>query len=69
MYKNASLSCSWSKAVRINDDECFKFTVSIGVAAIHPQYTQLRQAFTQADEALYNAKKNGRNCTYVENTA
>jgi diguanylate cyclase (GGDEF)-like protein len=52
--------------VHLDNGECLKFTVSVGVAAVHHHYTELRQAFTQADEALYQAKKQGRNCTCLE---
>lgn len=46
------------------DDEKVVVTVSIGVAAYdgHPDYQQVMR---RADQALYRAKENGRNCVVV----
>lgn len=38
------------------------YTISLGVLTVFPnQYTQLETLYTTCDEALYNAKSNGRN--------
>lgn len=41
-------------------DLAFKITVSIGIAAIHPE-GKLEECFGNADRALYRAKESGRN--------
>ena len=39
----------------------FNFTVSIGIAQMQPQQNDLNLLIKNADLALYEAKKNGRN--------
>lgn len=46
--------CEW------NDQEV-SVTVSIGVASMHPDIQKGQELLQNADEALYNAKRNGRN--------
>ncbi len=40
-------------------------TVSIGVASLHNDDTQISDILKRADNALYDAKRNGRNCVKV----
>lgn len=42
-------------------NEKIKFTVSIGVAMLHPSDTDLESILHRSDLALYEAKRNGRN--------
>lgn len=42
-------------------DQRIPLTVSVGVAAIMPSDTSADAALSRSDEALYRAKKNGRN--------
>lgn len=56
-----------SHAFRINEKE-FHITISLGIAAIpHPKIANPRELVDAADQALYNAKKNGRNRVEVFN--
>jgi len=56
-----------SHAFRINEKE-FHITISIGVAAIpHPKIANLQKLVDAADQALYSAKRNGRNRVEVFN--
>ena len=49
------------KASQISD----RVTVSIGIFTVKPtRNCKLRNAIQRADEALYDAKANGRNMTY-----
>ena len=43
-----------------------RYTISIGIAEITPEFTHLKPVFQFADSALYQAKATGRNkiCTY-----
>ena len=41
------------------------FTVSIGVAAIHCNTDDIEDILKVADDALYKAKAEGRNCVEV----
>ena len=52
--------------VRIPGGGSFTFTVSIGVAALHPGETAIDAALARADEALYRAKRGGRNRVVAE---
>lgn len=47
--------------VNIQDKFFFHFTVSIGVSQLQPQQNDLNVLIKNADIALYQAKKNGRN--------
>ncbi len=50
----------------IDDGRKISFTVSLGVAGRLPQgLSRLEKLFQQADEALYQAKQNGRNRVYA----
>jgi diguanylate cyclase (GGDEF)-like protein/PAS domain S-box-containing protein len=40
-------------------------TASFGIATINPAATELTEALARADEALYDAKKAGRNCIKI----
>lgn len=56
-----------SRTFRIDEKE-FHITISIGVATIpHPKITNPQDLVDAADQALYNAKKNGRNRVEVFN--
>jgi len=50
-----------SKKISIYDGHIIQFTVSLGVDAILPTDINIEQALTRADNALYLAKKSGRN--------
>ncbi len=47
--------------VSANDDTTVRFTVSIGVAVMRTERSTLDDLFTEADGALYQAKREGRN--------
>jgi len=47
------------------DNEIIKFTVSLGVAAGQLEYKTISVALKHADQALYKAKENGRNCVEI----
>lgn len=55
--------------VYLSHAKFINFTISIGIAEIRPECRELRQVFSQADAALYNAKKRGRNRTCLANVA
>jgi diguanylate cyclase (GGDEF)-like protein len=44
------------------NEHTFKLTVSIGVTSLHSEDKDFSQALQRADEFLYKAKKQGRNC-------
>lgn len=46
--------------IKFNSKE-IKVTASIGISQICPKHKDYFEAFSEADEALYRAKKNGRN--------
>lgn len=46
---------------RFRDDPALRFTSSIGIAAARPHYASTRDWIAAADEALYKAKRAGRN--------
>ena len=50
------------------NDETVRFTVSIGLASVDQQQPNLEHTIDLADQALYLAKKQGRNqtCTFLE---
>ncbi|MFD1019773.1 diguanylate cyclase [Thalassobacillus hwangdonensis] len=50
---------------RLPDGKKINFTVSIGVATFNGQPESKDDLFQQADDALYNAKQNGRNLVYT----
>ncbi len=47
------------------EDKALTVTISIGVAEMLPQGDTLERLIQRADEALYDAKNAGRNCTRV----
>jgi len=47
--------------VWLGDDARMPITVSIGVAAIHPDHLNVEDMIADADLALYEAKRGGRN--------
>jgi diguanylate cyclase (GGDEF)-like protein len=47
--------------IRIEGDKSLGITVSIGASTLQPSVDSLKQLVGQADEALYRAKKTGRN--------
>lgn len=51
----------------LQDGQVFSVGVSIGVAAVTPELTDMASVLCAADSACYQAKKGGRNCvaTYV----
>jgi diguanylate cyclase (GGDEF)-like protein/PAS domain S-box-containing protein len=50
-----------AKTPLVQDKRTVSMTVSIGVAAIDPRYSETDQILIRADKALYRAKENGRN--------
>jgi diguanylate cyclase (GGDEF)-like protein len=54
------LSALRTTEVRIGDHKTVRFTVSIGVASLTPEVQDLASVIQRADEALYKAKKEGR---------
>ena len=50
-----------NEAVRSDEGEPVRFTVSVGVAALAPQDTAFETLLQRADRALYQAKDGGRN--------
>lgn len=50
--------------IKSPSDECISVTVSIGLAAYEGGMT-IDMFSDKADDALYQAKKNGRNCLIV----
>jgi len=46
---------------KINDTDTIQKTVSLGVASLHPDGDSAESLLKRADEALYEAKNNGRN--------
>jgi diguanylate cyclase (GGDEF)-like protein len=53
-------------ALRFDADQRLHPTVSIGVARRRPDEATAREAITRADQALYRAKRDGRDRTYLE---
>lgn len=51
-------------AIEINKNEEIHITASFGIAAIEPNVT-IEETIEHADEALYKAKSEGRNCTRI----
>jgi diguanylate cyclase (GGDEF)-like protein len=49
--------------------DCLSVTVSIGVAEPSTRHRQPEQVIQSADQALYRAKNNGRNCVELASTA
>jgi diguanylate cyclase (GGDEF)-like protein len=54
VHESTSVSVDAGKSVRV--------TVSIGVAALNSNDVSFDDILSRADDCLYNAKKNGRNC-------
>lgn len=52
------------EAIKVGCQEVF-MTVSLGVAALEPGMAQVEELYKAADQALYQAKQNGRNCVEV----
>ena len=48
-------------------DDILKFTVSIGVSYVNKDENNIEKALKRADEALYDAKENGRNQVCLHN--
>lgn len=51
----------------IQDGKQIKMTVSIGIAALSGADTEVNSALARADNALYLAKQQGRNCVVLDN--
>lgn len=49
--------------LKIDDGTTLQYTISIGIAEFSVQNPDLNSVINRADEALYQAKKNGRNQT------
>jgi len=56
------------ESTEINYDEIdkFFFTISIGIAILSENDSNIENVIKRADEALYRAKENGRNQVYIE---
>jgi diguanylate cyclase (GGDEF)-like protein len=52
---------SIARALLLTDSGTISITISLGVAAIHPQTLNLASLIENADKALYAAKHSGRN--------
>ncbi len=50
-----------------NQVQEIRVTVSIGIAGLGPKITNSKSLVKYADEALYRAKKEGRNCVIIHN--
>lgn len=48
------------------DGKHIPITISVGVASLQPAMTTSEELLRVADQALYEAKKNGRNCTVIK---
>lgn len=48
------------------DGKHIPITISVGVASLQPTMTTSEELLRIADQALYEAKKNGRNCTVIK---
>jgi len=46
----------------VRDGRELRFTVSLGIAAISPQHSTVHALYSAADQALYRAKAQGKNC-------
>lgn len=53
----------------VHNHATLRYSVSIGVAVIDAEKTNIENLLSQADKALYAAKEAGRNCTRVFGTA
>lgn len=63
---------SVSQATVCSQEIKLNYTVSLGVATLNPDITQASVWLRQADDALYNAKHNGKNqvtCAVTKNAA
>lgn len=60
------LRMAFAEAPQRAEDEVFRCTVSIGLAVSDATCCDLYSLLTNADRALYRAKKAGRNCALVE---
>jgi diguanylate cyclase (GGDEF)-like protein len=56
-------------ALRFNGFADLRPTVSVGLARRQPHEPSVRDTVTRADQALYAAKRDGRNRTYLERDA
>ncbi|MEM7230082.1 MAG: diguanylate cyclase [Planctomycetota bacterium] len=59
------LRVALEKAVVTNEGSSFRVTASFGVAMRDPQTESIDDLLRCVDEALYAAKRGGRNCVYV----
>ncbi len=49
-------------------DEVINFTVSIGAATLREDDDSVEMLINRADQLLYKAKRNGRNCFYIDSS-
>jgi diguanylate cyclase (GGDEF)-like protein len=49
--------------IDIGGEECLAITISIGIASYPQSAKSINELFKMADQALYAAKENGRNCS------
>jgi diguanylate cyclase (GGDEF)-like protein len=54
-----------SETAHADDETVVRFTVSIGIASLTPDDSSFDAVLQRADRALYQAKKDGRNCSVV----
>ena len=54
-----------AESLHVNNKELFPFTVSVGVSALDASWENIEQLWKRADEALYQAKRDGRNKVVV----
>lgn len=77
LLENSTLEVSYKLAERLrkeieemcvmHDDECVKFTISLGVATISKAHRNFEEIMKDADRALYISKFKGKNKTWVIN--
>jgi len=65
-YSTAKRICEWvSRTPGVYDSKSIQISVSVGVTTVRPEDNDLDRILERTDNALYRAKKRGRNCVII----